>query len=248
MTPSVSRTTTRATPSSSPPRTSRGRRRPCELGVGSARRAPGPALRAGPLGGAAHLPGHGRRGQGRRDQARDVRHQPAGLSGLLVQGAVVRGSRPRFPLALHAMPAGARPHRHLQPQLLRGRRWSSGCTRSSWRSSRLPAELVTKDIWKDRFQDIRAFERYLARNGIVVRKFFLHVSKKEQRKRFLEPHRGAREELEVLRGRRRGARALGRVHGRLRGHDPAHRDGATRRGTSCPRTTSGSRGSWWRRR
>jgi PPK2 family polyphosphate:nucleotide phosphotransferase len=50
---------------------------------------------------------------------------------------------------------------------------------------RLPAELVTKDIWDERFQDIRAFERYLSRNGVIVRKFFLNVSKKEQRKRFL---------------------------------------------------------------
>ena len=53
-------------------------------------------------------------------------------------------------------------------------------------NQKLPPELVTKDIWKDRFQDIRSFERYLTRNGIVVRKFFLHVSKKEQKKRFLE--------------------------------------------------------------
>jgi PPK2 family polyphosphate:nucleotide phosphotransferase len=51
---------------------------------------------------------------------------------------------------------------------------------------KLPPELITKDIWKERFQDIRAFERYLARNGVVVRKFFLHVSKKEQKRRFLE--------------------------------------------------------------
>jgi PPK2 family polyphosphate:nucleotide phosphotransferase len=51
---------------------------------------------------------------------------------------------------------------------------------------RLPPELITKDIWKDRFQDIRSFERYLVRNGIVIRKFFLHVSKKEQKRRFLE--------------------------------------------------------------
>src|SRR5262245_45201459 len=51
---------------------------------------------------------------------------------------------------------------------------------------RLPAELVTRDIWRERYQDIRDFERYLARNGVVVRKFFLHVSKREQRKRFLE--------------------------------------------------------------
>jgi len=51
---------------------------------------------------------------------------------------------------------------------------------------KLPPELVTKDIWEERFQDIRNFERYLARNGVVIRKFFLHVSKEEQKKRFLE--------------------------------------------------------------
>ena len=50
---------------------------------------------------------------------------------------------------------------------------------------RLPPELVTKDIWEQRFQDIRCIERYLTRNGVAVRKFFLHVSNKEQRKRFL---------------------------------------------------------------
>ena len=51
---------------------------------------------------------------------------------------------------------------------------------------RLPSELVTKAIWKERFQDIRDFERYLTRNGIAVCKFFLHVSRKEQKRRFLE--------------------------------------------------------------
>jgi len=51
---------------------------------------------------------------------------------------------------------------------------------------KLPPKLVTKRIWKERFQDIRSFERYLGRNGIIVRKFFLHVSKKEQKRRFLE--------------------------------------------------------------
>ena len=53
-------------------------------------------------------------------------------------------------------------------------------------AQKLPPELMTKNIWDERFQDIRAVERYLARNGTVIRKFFLHVSKKEQRKRFLE--------------------------------------------------------------
>ena len=50
----------------------------------------------------------------------------------------------------------------------------------------LPAELVTKNIWRERFEDINAYERYLSRQGVLVRKFFLHVSKDEQRKRFLE--------------------------------------------------------------
>ena len=44
----------------------------------------------------------------------------------------------------------------------------------------------TKRIWKERFEDIAAFERYLARQGFVILKFFLHVSKKEQKERFLE--------------------------------------------------------------
>src|SRR5215475_2394477 len=51
---------------------------------------------------------------------------------------------------------------------------------------KLPPDLVTKDIWNERFQDIRSFERYLTRNGVLIRKFFLHVSNKEQKKRFLE--------------------------------------------------------------
>jgi PPK2 family polyphosphate:nucleotide phosphotransferase len=51
---------------------------------------------------------------------------------------------------------------------------------------RLPAELSPRDIWRQRFEDINAFEGHLARNGVVVRKFFLHVSREEQRKRFLE--------------------------------------------------------------
>lgn len=51
---------------------------------------------------------------------------------------------------------------------------------------KLPSSLVTKDIWKQRFRDINNFENYLANNGIVVVKFFLHVSKDEQKKRFIE--------------------------------------------------------------
>jgi len=50
---------------------------------------------------------------------------------------------------------------------------------------KLPPLLVTKKIWEERFEDIRSFERHMARNGTVIRKFFLHLSKKEQKKRFL---------------------------------------------------------------
>jgi PPK2 family polyphosphate:nucleotide phosphotransferase len=51
---------------------------------------------------------------------------------------------------------------------------------------KLPPKLVSKSIWKERFEDISAFERYLARNGTLILKFFLHVSRDEQKKRFLE--------------------------------------------------------------
>jgi len=51
---------------------------------------------------------------------------------------------------------------------------------------KMPPKLVGKKIWEERFEDIRNFEQYLSRNGVVVRKFFLHVSKKEQKRRFLE--------------------------------------------------------------
>jgi len=46
--------------------------------------------------------------------------------------------------------------------------------------------LIAKDLWKQRYEDICNFEHYLTRNGVVIRKFFLHVSKKEQKNRFLE--------------------------------------------------------------
>jgi PPK2 family polyphosphate:nucleotide phosphotransferase len=51
---------------------------------------------------------------------------------------------------------------------------------------KIPPELVGNRVWRDRYQDIRSFERYLSRNGVLVRKFFLHLSRKEQERRFLE--------------------------------------------------------------
>jgi len=54
------------------------------------------------------------------------------------------------------------------------------------KAEKLPGRLRTKHVWEERYDDINAFERYLTRNGVVIRKFFLYVSKKEQARRFLE--------------------------------------------------------------
>lgn len=54
------------------------------------------------------------------------------------------------------------------------------------KGQKLPEKLVTKNIWDERFEDIRNFEKYLSRNGTIVIKFFLNVSKEEQKKRFIE--------------------------------------------------------------
>jgi PPK2 family polyphosphate:nucleotide phosphotransferase len=54
------------------------------------------------------------------------------------------------------------------------------------KKQKVPRELLTKRVWDERHEDIRSFERYLNRNGVLVRKFFLNVSKQEQKKRFLE--------------------------------------------------------------
>jgi PPK2 family polyphosphate:nucleotide phosphotransferase len=53
-------------------------------------------------------------------------------------------------------------------------------------NQRLPEVLVTKTIWKERFEDINAYEHHLSRNGTLILKFFLHVSREQQRQRFLE--------------------------------------------------------------
>ena len=70
----------------------------------------------------------------------------------------------------------------------------------------LPVELVTKHVWRERFEDINAFEQYLARNGFVIRKFFLNVSRAEQRRRFLarleEPRKNWKFSLQDVQERR----------------------------------------------
>ena len=89
---------------------------------------------------------------------------------------------------------------------------------------KLPPKLVTKNIWRERFEDIAAFERYLARNGTVVLKFFLDVSKEEQRERFLErleePAKNWKFSMDDI-----SERALwAAIPGGLSGHDPPHLD------------------------
>ena len=73
--------------------------------------------------------------------------------------------------------------------------------------SQIPRALVTKRVWKERFEDIRAFERYFARQGYVIRKFFLHISQKEQlkrlRKRLDEPEKNWKFNLGDLKERAR---------------------------------------------
>ena len=113
---------------------------------------------------------------------------------------------------------------------------------------KLPRELVTKNIWQERFEDIRNFEQYLTRNGVVVRKFFLHLSKKEQKRRFLERLDNPDKHWKFSSADMAERAVLGSIHGGLRGHDPSHGDRGTRRGMWCRRTISGSRAWWWRRR
>ena len=116
------------------------------------------------------------------------------MSGVNPQGCQVysfkapsaRGSRSRLPLALHEVPARTRPHRHLQSQLLRG---DAGRARASGvpGEAEAPARSSSpRTSGRSASRTSASFERYLTRNGIVVRKFFLHVSKKEQKRRFLE--------------------------------------------------------------
>ncbi len=117
-------------------------------------------------------------------------------------------------------------------------------------SQRLPARVVTKRIWDERFEDINAFEQHLARSGYVIRKFFLHVSKEEQAKRFLKRLEEPEKRWKFSRGTSASASA-GRTHGRLRGHHPPdeHRaravDGRPRR-SQMVCAAGNCRGDRWR--
>ncbi len=107
---------------------------------------------------------------------------------------------------------------------------------------KLPARLVTKEIWRDRFEDISAVERYLARNGTVILKFFLNVSRQEQRARFLsrldEPAKNWKFSMADISERAMWPKYQAAYQEVIR-HTSTR--SARRRGTWCPPTTNGSR-------
>ena len=86
----------------------------------------------------------------------------------------------------------------------------------------LPDHLKDKEIFERRYREINNFERYLTDNGMIILKFFLHVSKDEQKRRFLSRIDEEEQELEAVRERREGTRVLGRLHARLRSGVHAH--------------------------
>ena len=150
------------------------------------RRGAGTALRRRHAFGADRAPGDGRGRQGRHHQARDVGRQSAGLPGVQLQEAVGRGARSQLPLALHegACRSAAASASSTAPTTKTC--WSSASTpRSSSTRSCRPASAARSSGTRATTTSTR-FERHLARNGTLVLKFFLHLSKKEQKKRFLE--------------------------------------------------------------
>ena len=156
-----------------------------DAGYRAARCAAGKALRPGSLGASPHLPGDGRCRQGQRRQARHERIESEGTQVFSfkqpsdeeldhdylwrsVKALPERGRIGIFNRSYYEEVLVVRVH----PEILEGQK--------------LPPSLVTRDLWKERYEDINAFERHLSRNGTLIRKFFLHVSKDEQRRRFLE--------------------------------------------------------------
>ena len=145
------------------------------------------ALRRRQLRGAPGLPGDGRRRQGRHDPRGPLGREPGRLPGLQLQGAERRGARPRLPVAPHAVRARARPDRGVEPQPLRGGPGGAGQAVVPRRPEAAATARATLDeLWAERYESIRGAEQHLARNGVVILKFFLHVSPEEQRKRLLD--------------------------------------------------------------
>ena len=113
------------------------------------------------------------------------------MSGINPQGCQVSSFKQPSPedldhdfLALRQAPSRARAYRHLQPLLLR--RGARRARPEILEKQKLPLSCTGKRIWNERLADIAHFEDYLTRQGTIILKFFLHLSRKEQKKRFLE--------------------------------------------------------------
>ena len=89
-------------------------------------------------------------------------------------------------------------------------------------------DLAPKKLWQERYGHIADFEELLAEHGTIVLKYFLHISRKEQKERLLEREQHAADRVEAQSERLEGARALGRVHRGLRGRDLEDRGAGTR--------------------
>ena len=114
------------------------------------------------------------------------------------------------------------------------------------KAEHIPDGRIDDDFWADRYDDINAFERHLTRNGTVILKFFLHISRDEQRKRFLKRLEGPEETLEVLARRPGRARLLGRLHEGLRGRSQRDQHEVGPLVHHSRPITSGSPAAWWR--
>ena len=107
-------------------------------------------------------------------------------------------------------------------------------------AQKLPAKCVTRHIWDERFEDIRAYERHLWRNGTIIRKLFLNVSRGEQRRRFLERIDDPSKNWKFSSGRSGRTGAGGRPITPPTGTPWPRQASITRRGKSSRPTTSGS--------
>ena len=140
-------------------------------------------------------------------------------------------ARSRLPVALHEMSARARPDRHLQPQLLRGNARRARAPRVPRAAASADRAGATTASGSSASAEIRNFEEYLTGNGIAVCKFFLHLSRGEQRKRFLMRLDDKAKNWKFSINDAAGAEALDALHGGIRRHDPRTRPRKRRRGT-----------------
>ena len=104
---------------------------------------------------------------------------------------------------------------------------------------KLPPGKRGESFWQERFDDINRFERHLDRNGTLVLKFFLHLSKKEQKRRFVERLDDPEKNWKFSTCRSQGTRLLGCLSGRLPGNASAHQHEVAHPGGSFPPTTNG---------